>query len=449
VKNILLAFMTSLVVIVTPALADPPNWTSGPFAYDGSSNVVDIGNDRYVYDTAGRLVSATARAVNQQDYVYDSFGNRLSSTTTHAEACAGNLPCDGPALTVAPTTNHILSQSALYDSAGNLTAYEGIRSYHYDPAGMMTSRQDQTAASQYVYTVDDQRIAIYADHAWRWSIRDLAQRVMRDFTSHDTGTSIASAPWSSGEDYIYGTQGLLGTSATGRRHIHLDHLGTPRAITDDSGRLAGEHAYYPFGGEIAIGAENPEERLKFTGHERDDLTPGVPPLDYMHARYYAERMGRFLSVDPVLHADRGLHAPQLWSRYSYALDNPLVYSDPTGATVYVVTYTVGNDYGDDEFLRAAMTHAAQIRSMKGYDSKKDTVVLSGVHNRADFGKALADARSLESRYGRVGELSMFSHAGPDDGPTFHHNVAPLEQFTRDDLKAMSVDWEWWGNAKFW
>jgi hypothetical protein len=95
-----------------------------------------------------------------------------------------------------------------------------------------------------------------------------------------------------------------------------------------------------------------------------------------------------------------------------------------------------------------MTRAAQIRGRKSFDPKTDTVILSGVRNKADFNRTLATAKSLGTTYGKVGELSMFSHAGPTDGPTFHHGVAPLEQFSGGDLKALSIDWEWWGNAKF-
>jgi RHS repeat-associated protein len=167
-----------------------------------------------------------------------------------------------------------------------------------------------------------------------------------------------------------------------------------------------------------------------------------------HARFYGPVYGRFLSVDPMLDMRRTVTRPQLWNRYNYALDNTVVYGDPSGAAVYVVAYTVGNEQGDDEFQRAAMTRAARIRGMRSFDPKRDTVILSGVRNKADFSRTLATAKALGSTFGKVGELSMFSHAGPTDRPAFHHGVAPLEQFSKGDLKALSVNWEWWGNAKF-
>ena len=43
----------------------------------------------------------------------------------------------------------------------------------------------------------------------------------------------------------------------------------------------------------------------------------------------ASGLGRFLSVDPVVDP-RALRRPQAWNRYSYVLNNPLRYTDPTG-----------------------------------------------------------------------------------------------------------------------
>jgi len=47
----------------------------------------------------------------------------------------------------------------------------------------------------------------------------------------------------------------------------------------------------------------------------------------MHARYYDPSMGRFLSVDPMCGL---LDRPQGWNRYAYVMNNPLMYTDPTG-----------------------------------------------------------------------------------------------------------------------
>jgi RHS repeat-associated protein len=107
------------------------------------------------------------------------------------------------------------------------------------------------------------------------------------------------------------------------RRFHLDHLGSARVITGDDGRAIARHTYYPFGVEIDPPAQD-AEKLRFTGHERD------ASLDYMHARYYTDMTGRFLSVDPALDLKKTLPSPQIWNRYSYVVNNPARYVDPDG-----------------------------------------------------------------------------------------------------------------------
>jgi RHS repeat-associated protein len=66
-------------------------------------------------------------------------------------------------------------------------------------------------------------------------------------------------------------------------------------------------------------------RQQFVGYERDNETD----LDFAEARYFSSKQGRFTSPDPLLESAE-LFQPQSWNRYSYVLNNPLLYIDPTG-----------------------------------------------------------------------------------------------------------------------
>lgn len=107
-------------------------------------------------------------------------------------------------------------------------------------------------------------------------------------------------------------------------YFHLDHLGTPRVITDSTGALISSHHYMPFGEEMPFVAQGSTNKKQFTGHERDPETGA----DYMMARYYSSGLGRFTASDPG--NDTALDQPQSLNHYSYVNNNPLLRVDPSG-----------------------------------------------------------------------------------------------------------------------
>ena len=165
-----------------------------------------------------------------------------------------------------------------------------------------------------------------------WSLRDFQGRVLREFRPESNRIQPI-------RDHIYRGSAPLATVTVDendilskRHHQSLDHLGSPRYITDGAGNFISEHKYYPFGEEATRPAQD-ELPLKFTGHERDFYADGEgDDLDYMHARFCDPRLGRFLSVDPVLGS---AEVPQSWNRYAYVQSNPLKFVDPSGQVVRV------------------------------------------------------------------------------------------------------------------
>ena len=67
-------------------------------------------------------------------------------------------------------------------------------------------------------------------------------------------------------------------------------------------------------------------RPRYAGKERDAESGN----DYFGARYYASTMGRMMSPDPmgIWVADKT--NPQSWNLYSYVMNNPLKFTDPSG-----------------------------------------------------------------------------------------------------------------------
>jgi len=331
-----------------PVLSAQPAWSGGvPYEYDGSGYVIRMGTDAHRYDLAGRVVESATNGV-QTKFTYDALGNRQTCMRASSDCQYGR--------TVDPVTNRIRDLS--YDEVGNVLELDG-RTFTYDALNMQTGEHvSNMLVTEYVYTVDDERIGVAspATRTWRWTVRDTSNKVLREFTSADppSGTR-GTASWKWAKDYVWRDGSLLATrqpdletTGVSTYHYHLDHLGTPRLITS-AANVVGRHDYHAFGVETEASIHEPSATaIKYTGHERDG------DLDYMHARFYSAKMGRFLSVDPVLDVENALTNPQQWNRYIYVRDNPMTMIDPAGA------YACEGSLGDCQAFATAL--AANLES---------------------------------------------------------------------------------------
>ena len=126
-------------------------------------------------------------------------------------------------------------------------------------------------------------------------------------------------------------------------NIGRDYLGNITQIATLDGTLIAEYSYDPWGRlrnpetlEIYASGSEPELFLGrgFTGHEH--LT--WFGLVNMNARLYDPLLGRFLSPDPYVQAP---DFTQNFNRYSYALNNPLRYTDESGEFALTTMLIVG------------------------------------------------------------------------------------------------------------
>ncbi len=120
------------------------------------------------------------------------------------------------------------------------------------------------------------------------------------------------------------------------RYYHEDHLGSASVATDADGSPVSETALYPFGqARHEEKFRRIDEPYKFARKERDQESH----LDYLEARYLSTALARFINVDPKYVRPEVLGAgaltaflarPQMNNLLSYALNNPIRYSDPSG-----------------------------------------------------------------------------------------------------------------------
>ncbi len=120
-------------------------------------------------------------------------------------------------------------------------------------------------------------------------------------------------------------------STTETRYFHHDRLGSLTLITNASGGQIERLAYEAFGKRrFPAGSADPNNTLfgittdrGFTSHEHLDEMG----LIHMNGRVYDPLVGRFMTPDPFVQSPDNL---QSYNRYSYVLNNPLAYTDPSG-----------------------------------------------------------------------------------------------------------------------
>lgn len=148
--------------------------------------------------------------------------------------------------------------------------------------------------------------------------------------------------------YISGGDGLCtivtkDNSSTDYYYTYTDHLGSILTLTDDQGDIFAEQSFDAWGrkrnpdtwGFTGIPSVPNWLYRGYTGHEH------LPEfgLIHMNGRMYDPILGRMLSPDNYVHGSLGT---QGFNRYSYAGNNPLKYSDPSGE---ILTWSIGNGGG--------------------------------------------------------------------------------------------------------
>ncbi len=172
-------------------------------------------------------------------------------------------------------------------------------------------------------------------------------------------------------------------------YYHVDHLGTPQELTDQTGNIVWSAQYKAWGKvqtieqpqiciqeqhgsaltERWVEPEQIEQPLRFQGQYYDQETG----LHYNRFRYYDPGIGRFISQDPI-----GLMGG--FNLYQYA-PNPVVWIDPFGLAKTVRrTQTTGDaDAGSARAARRETMRRHNIPTSKSYHSVliKDGVDASG------------------------------------------------------------------------
>jgi RHS repeat-associated protein len=105
-----------------------------------------------------------------------------------------------------------------------------------------------------------------------------------------------------------------------------DHLGTSSLVLNQQARAVSAQRFTPFGDRLALFGKSQATPYGFTGQEQDDESD----LGYFSHRYLAHSSAQFVTPDPVFAQSERFENPQHWSAYSYGINNPIRYTDPSG-----------------------------------------------------------------------------------------------------------------------
>jgi RHS repeat-associated protein len=105
---------------------------------------------------------------------------------------------------------------------------------------------------------------------------------------------------------------------------HLNWVGTERVRTSYSGSETSAFSSLPWGDGLSPNGDNGDQ-YDFAGLDRD------PEDNSEHAQFrqYAVNQGRWLMIDPY-YGSYDFNNPQSFNRYSYALNNPVSFTDTSG-----------------------------------------------------------------------------------------------------------------------
>jgi RHS repeat-associated protein len=290
--------------------------------FNGLANPIYQG---YKYDSLNRVTEAKETANSQttwqQNFGYDRFGNRTSfnQVVNGNQMAINNITLPS----VDAGTNRISSSGYVYDANGNLINDPQNRQFTFNGDNKQTVVRDLNIPT----TTQNPDANVIGKYFY-----DGSGKRIKKVTNTETTIFVYS-----GSKLIAEYSTKLSDNPT-TSYTATDMLGSPRVITDANGQVVSRRDFMAFGEEIAANVggrtttnkygQSDSVRQRFTSYQKDDETG----LDFAEARYYNGNHGRFTAVDPLLASGKGAN-PQTFNRYVYAMNRPLVLTDPTGMQV--------------------------------------------------------------------------------------------------------------------
>lgn len=257
-------------------------------------------------------------------WTLDDVGNRTTETrhgtvnTTHTYTSPNpGEPRPHAVTTVTASGADTGNRTYTYDDAGNTTtrptATGDTQTLTWNREGKLTTTTDDTGDTSYIYGADGSRL-IRTDPSGTTLYLPGGTEVRHTTTTTSTTTATRY--------YSFAGRSIAVRTANTLHWIASDHHGTAELTIDATTLTIATRRTLPYGEQRATtGTWAPTMDKGFLGGTQDPTG-----LTHLNAREYDPTLGRFISVDPIM----DLTDPQQWNAYTYANNNPVTYSDPSG-----------------------------------------------------------------------------------------------------------------------
>jgi len=300
--------------------------------------------ETFEYDVLDRLVKATVANMTtpanafEQSIDYDVNGNILQRNDVgqyqYGESCAvgGTQYTPGPHAVTSVTGAR--DASYCYDSGGNMLSGGG-KTISYTAFNKPDRIQGTSATVDVVYG-PDRAILKQVSATSEKTTSKITMGGYEYLDIRKNGQTTIKERFRITGDVVVSFENGDATSPI-EEHLFMDGMGSVVAVAHGLGGVTERYRYDPWGrprkdvdwtaisDAIWFGMERAEKATSkgYTGHEMlDDVG-----IIHMGGRIYDPTIGRFLSADPVI---KGLDQIESYNRYSYALNNPMSITDPSG-----------------------------------------------------------------------------------------------------------------------
>ncbi|WP_343840448.1 HYD1 signature containing ADP-ribosyltransferase family protein [Bowmanella denitrificans] len=300
--------------------------------YDSYGNLLEQQNllptfnstETFAYDELQRLVTASTsgNGVNfSVSYGYDAVGNIRHKSDYSVSGDSAYQYVESSNKLESVDLKGGGSETYGYDNKGNLTHRNGIREVTYNVFNKPTQISRNGSVS-FVYGADLARVK---------QVRSAGSGEVTTYYVDKHYEVETSSSGSQQKAYIADIAILTFGSDTSIAFTHRDRLGSATTFTDHNGQVTAYRHFDAFGtprggdwSQLSLPrlAEGPSRR-GFTDHEHLDEAE----LIHMNGRVYDYKVGRFLSVDPIIQSPGN---SQSINPYSYIMNNPLAGTDPSG-----------------------------------------------------------------------------------------------------------------------